>query len=99
MPMGSLKPVGISTSGKTLMTINSASIACSACGARPWPASVEIRQSFDLRRYGPDGLPSESPAPDQWRCEEHGPERSPISKSRSPRAAPREAVIETRARV
>jgi hypothetical protein len=52
------------------------------CGAMPWPDDPGIRETFSLRRFGPDGRPSESPAPGEWRCELHTPEPRSIPKQR-----------------
>ena len=51
-----------------------AHIACSMCGARPWPAELghpASRSTFDLLSLDAEGRPSESPAPGAWRCELH----------------------------
>jgi hypothetical protein len=66
-----------------------ASIRCAICGAEPWPSS-DVRETFSLTRYGPNGLPSDSPAPGEWRCEEH-----PIaSQTKRVRATPTEALAD-----
>ena len=60
-----------------------AGIRCIECGAKPWPAADEkVRESFSLRRYGPDGRIAESPSPGQWYCEAH----YPAARSRVPEA-------------
>ena len=53
---------------------NHANISCVTCGAKAWPTADEkVRESFSLRRYGPDGRIAESPSPGQWYCEAHYP--------------------------
>jgi hypothetical protein len=69
-------------------------IACSICGARPWPSDPNIRESFSLRRYRPDGCPSESPAPGEWFCERHIPEQKSAPKPRSVRVTAKDAMID-----
>jgi hypothetical protein len=69
-----------------------AGIRCTVCAASPWPDDPATRESFDLRRYGPNGAPAASPAPGSWFCERHVPPRRDI-----PRAAgvtPFEALAE-----
>jgi hypothetical protein len=54
-----------------------AGIYCSVCLARPWATDPGVRETYDLRRLGPDGCPSESPSPGQWFCELHRPLKPP----------------------
>jgi hypothetical protein len=70
-----------------------ARIRCATCGAEPWPDDPGIRETFDLRRFGPDGRVAESPKKGEWRCSEHFPKpnerRAPVASVR-----PAEALAE-----
>jgi hypothetical protein len=68
------------TGGKT----RGANIACAVCGAEPYPDDPAIRETFELRRYGPDGKIAEGPKPGEWRCSQHIPERRLSGKEISP---------------
>lgn len=65
-----------------------ASIRCAICGAEPLPSS-DVRETFSLTRYGPNGLPSDSPAP------ANGVAKNTRSQARrSVRATPTEALAD-----
>jgi hypothetical protein len=69
-------------------------ISCTVCGARPWPSEPGVRETFSLRRYGPDGIPAETPAPGEWFCERHIPEQKSVPKPRSVRTSAKDVVID-----
>jgi hypothetical protein len=72
-----------------------ANIRCAfpGCGVEPWPSDPSVRETFNLTRYGPNGLPSDSPAPGEWRCEEH-PIASQDAPTKRVRATPTEALTD-----
>jgi hypothetical protein len=69
-----------------------AGIKCVICGSEPWPSDPSVKESFNLRRFGPNGAPAESPAEGEWRCSEHFPPRQNIPPAT--RVTPRDAVAE-----
>lgn len=76
------------------MKTYAANIRCSACGAEPWPDGPAVRESFNLRRFGANGHPAESPSPGEWRCELHfpAPGQPSAAKPRVARIASAEAL-------
>lgn len=50
-----------------------ARVLCCVCGAMPFPCCEKVEASFDVRRLGLDGRPSESPRPGLWFCGAHRP--------------------------
>jgi hypothetical protein len=63
------------------------------CHAEPYPDDPRTtRETFSLLRLGPNGRPAESPAPGEWRCEEHRIPEQDLPAKRAPRAAPGEAL-------
>jgi hypothetical protein len=53
-------------------------IACSICGARPYPelGSPGTREDFDLRKFTFNGRPARRGAAGEWRCSLHPPDPS-----------------------
>jgi hypothetical protein len=74
------------------MKMFGAKIYCAICSAQPYPDDPSIRETFDLRRFGPNGAPTASPAEGEWRCSEHFPPRQRVPSTA--RVTPLEAVAE-----
>ena len=72
-----------------------AGIYCQTCHAEPWPdPGSGFRETFSLIRLGPNGLPADSPAPGEWRCEEHPIAKSGLPARRTSRVTPLEALAD-----
>lgn len=77
------------------MKVYGANIRCAICDAHPFPDNpATTRETFDLQRLGLNGLPAESPAPGEWRCEAHPIANQDLPVRRAPRRAPTAALTD-----